>query len=411
MKKYTLHRFTLIICALIFYVSTPISIVVAKENTKTTYDLFELFAHVFETVNNDYIEKPNEEELIHAAINGMLNSLDPYSNYLSEKDFSDMQIDTKGAFGGLGLEVTLHENGLVQVISPIDDTPASKAGIMAGDFITHIDGEEVFGMSLGEAVGKMRGYINTRINLTIYRDYIKEVINFEIIRGVIQITPVKSEIIDNIGYIRISTFSEITNSTLTKAIHSMQKELSGKIIGYILDLRNNPGGLLDEAIKVSDSFLNEGEIVSTRDRDNSNITSYYAKKGDETNRRPIVVIINKGSASASEIVAGALKDNNRATIIGTKSYGKGSVQTVMPLGRGNGAMKLTTSHYYTPSGKSIQTIGIKPHYEIEREEAKELSEKNQIEENLNKSLYNKNDNQIKFAIKLITARSIRKYDY
>ena len=407
MKKNLLNHTAIFIFAFIFSIFINISLGISKENTKSTYDLFELFANVYEKINKEYIEKPNEEELMHAAINGMLNSLDPYSSYLSEKDFSDMRIDTKGAFGGLGLVVTLHESGFVQVISPIDDTPAFKAGIMAGDFITHLDGEDVFGMTLGEAVEKMRGYINTKINITVYRDSSDEIIDFEIIRGVIQITPIKSEIIDNIGYIRISAFSEITTSKLTKAINSMQKELNGEVAGYIIDLRNNPGGLLDEAIKVSDSFLERGEIVSTRDRDNSNVTNYYAKKGDRSDGLPIIVIINNGSASASEIVAGALKDNNRATIIGTKSYGKGSVQTVMPLGRGNGAMKLTTSHYYTPSGKSIQTIGIKPHYEIKKEETKESIETSKTNNNINNSLYNKDDNQIEFAIKLIKARNKR----
>jgi len=407
MKKNLLNHTAIFIFAFIFSIFINISLGISKENTKSTYDLFELFANVYEKINKEYIKKPNEEELMHAAINGMLNSLDPYSSYLSEKDFSDMQIDTKGAFGGLGLVVTLHESGFVQVISPIDDTPAFKADIMAGDFITHLDSEDVFGMTLGEAVEKMRGYINTKINITVYRDSSDEIIDFEIIRGVIQITPIKSEIIDNIGYIRISTFSEITTSKLSTAINSMQKELNGKVAGYIIDLRNNPGGLLDEAIKVSDSFLERGEIVSTRDRDNSNVTNYYAKKGDKSDGLPIIVIINNGSASASEIVAGALKDNNRATIIGTKSYGKGSVQTVMPLGRGNGAMKLTTSHYYTPSGKSIQTIGIKPHYEIEKEESKKSIETSKTNDNINNSLSNKDDNQIEFAIKLIKARNKR----
>ena len=342
--------------------------------TKATYasdhhediDLFKLFLRVFTETEKKYVDDIDKDELMDSALKGMLNSLDPYSTYLSEKDFEEMDIDTKGFYGGLGLEVTLDDNGFVRIVSPIDDTPGSRAGLLSGDYITGIDGEEVYGMSLDDAVDRMRGYANTSIILTIYREGDDAPFDVEITREIIQITPVKFEVLDDgIGYIRISSFNDIADKKIVSAVKEINKESNNNTKGLIIDIRNNPGGLLDQAIKVTDLFLDKGEIVSTKTRDQSRKQRFFAKKGDITNGVEIVIITNGGSASASEIFAGALGDNRRATIIGTKTYGKGSVQSIIPLGSGDGAIRLTTGKYYTPNDISIDKIGIMPTYVIE----------------------------------------------
>ena len=327
------------------------------------YQQLNLFGQVLERVRADYVEKPNDKKLIETAINGMLTSLDPHSSYLTPKHFQDMQVQTRGEFGGLGIEVTM-ENGIVKVVSPIEDTPASKAGVLSGDLITHLDGEGITGLSLGQAVDKMRGPINTPLTLTVVRKGKKEPFDIKVVRDRIRINPVKHRVEGDIGYVRITTFNEQTTSMLKKAIRKMTKEIgSKKIKGYVVDLRNNPGGLLDQAIDVSDAFLEKGAIVSTRGRNVEETQRANARPGDEAHGKKIVVLINGGSASASEIVAGALQDHKRAIIIGTRSFGKGSVQTIVPLGA-NGAIRLTTARYYTPSNRSIQAKGIKPDYRV-----------------------------------------------
>ena len=335
----------------------------AKNFTSETYNQLELFSNAFERIRKDYVENVSDKELIESAINGMLTSLDPHSSFLSADRFESMKVQTKGEFGGLGIEVTM-ESGFVKVISPIDDTPAFAAGIQPNDFITAIDGESVLGLSLSEAVEMMRGPINTDITITIRRDG-AEGFDVTITRAIIKIRSVRHRIERNIGYIRISSFNEQTQKGLEDAIKEIESELTDKIVGYVIDLRNNPGGLLDTAISVTDTFLERGEIVSTRSRDSSDIDRKSAKKKDSTNGLPIVVLINDGSASASEIVAGALQDHNRAIILGTKSFGKGSVQTIVPM-QENNAMRLTTARYYTPSGKSIQGTGIIPDIIVEQ---------------------------------------------
>ena len=300
-----------------------------------------------------------------------------------------MDIDTKGFYGGLGLEVTLDDNGFIRIVSPIDDTPGSRAGLISGDYITGIDGEDVYGMSLDEAVDRMRGYANTSIILTIYRDGDDAPFDVEIVREIIQITPVKFELLeDNIGYIRISSFNDIADKKIVSAVKEINKKSDNIIKGFIIDIRNNPGGLLDQAIKVTDLFLDKGEIVSTKTRDQSRKQRFFAKKGDITNGAEIIIITNGGSASASEIFAGALGDNKRATVIGTKTYGKGSVQSIIPLGSGDGAIRLTTGKYYTPNDTSIDKVGIMPIYIIE----------NQITE------VDSEDLQLIYAKKLINSR-------
>ncbi|MBV8651668.1 MAG: S41 family peptidase [Alphaproteobacteria bacterium] len=334
----------------------------AKSNSDT-YRQLNLFAEVFERVRSDYVEEVSDETLVESAINGMLSSLDPHSSYLNAKNFQDMQVQTRGEFGGLGIEVTM-ENGLVKVVSPIDDTPAAKAGLKPNDYITHLDGEPVAGLTLPEAVEKMRGPVNSEIKLTIRREG-KDPFDVSLTRAVVKIQSVKSHLEgDNIGYIRITSFSEQTDSGLESAVKSLKQQAGNKLIGYVLDLRNNPGGLLDQAIAVSDAFLERGEIVSTRGRRPDDAQRYNAKPGDIANGLPMVVLINGGSASASEIVAGALQDHKRAILLGTKSFGKGSVQTIIPL-PGHGAMRLTTARYYTPSGRSIQAKGIEPDIYVE----------------------------------------------
>jgi len=329
-----------------------------KKNDTETYQLLNLFGDVFERVRAEYVEKPTDRELIEAAITGMLTSLDPHSSYMTAKSFKDMQVNTRGEFGGLGIQVTM-ERGFVKVISPIDDTPAFRAGVEAGDFITHLDGEAVQGLTLSQAVDKMRGKVGTDIKLIIRRKGVAEPFEVTITRAVIKITSVRSRMEKNVGYIRITSFNEQSQKGLEKAVARFDKELGDKLEGLVLDLRNNPGGLLDQAVSVSDAFLDKGEIVSTRSNDPEETQRYNAKLGDLMNEKPIVVLINEGSASASEIVAGALQDHRRAIILGTRSFGKGSVQTIMPL-PGNGAMRLTTARYYTPSGRSIQAKGIDP---------------------------------------------------
>jgi carboxyl-terminal processing protease len=329
----------------------------AAENRSETYRQLKLFGDVFERVRADYVEEATDKELIEAAIQGMLSSLDPHSSFLNADSFRDMRVQTKGEFGGLGIEVTM-ENGLVKVVSPIDDTPAFQAGIEAGDLITHLDSEPVMGLTLNDAVEKMRGLVDTDIRLTIRRKN-RDPFDVTITRDIIKITSVRSRGEGKVGYLRITTFNEQTSPGLEKAIEKRKEEIGDGLIGYVLDLRNNPGGLLDQAIAVSDAFLNQGEIVSTRGRDLDNAQRYNARAGDLIDGLPLVVLINGGSASASEIVAGALQDHRRAIILGTTSFGKGSVQTIIPLS-GNGAMRLTTARYYTPSGRSIQGVGIDP---------------------------------------------------
>ncbi len=329
-----------------------------------TYRQLSLFGDVFERVRAQYVEEVEDKELIENALNGLLSSLDPHSGYLNEERFREMKVETRGEFGGLGIEVTM-ENGLVKVVSPIDDTPAFRAGIQSGDYIVKIDDESVMGMSLSDAVKKMRGKVGTSIDLLIRRIGEDNPIELTIIRDIIRIKSVKSRIEGNVGYIRITTFSQNTGSGVKKAVEEIVEELGDSIIGYVLDLRNNPGGLLSQAIEVADIFIDKGEIVSQRGRYEEDTERSNATPGDLTNGLPIVVLINGGSASASEIVAGALQDHKRAIVMGTQSFGKGSVQTVIPL-PGNGAMRLTTARYYTPSGRSIQAKGITPDIIVEQ---------------------------------------------
>jgi carboxyl-terminal processing protease len=326
-----------------------------------TYRNLNLFGDVFEKIRSDYVEKPDEEKLVEAAINGMLGSLDPHSSYMDAKSFRDMQVQTRGEFGGLGIEVT-QEDGLIKVVTPIDDTPASRAGILSGDIITAIDDENVQGLTLNQAVDKMRGAPDTPVTLKILRGTNKDPMDVKLTRAVIQIKSVREhQEGDDIGYIRITQFNEQTFDGVRAAIQKFENDIpEAKFKGYVLDLRNNPGGLLDQSIAVVNSFLDRGEIVSTRGRNAEETMRYNAHPGDLSKGKPVVVLINGGSASASEIVAGALQDHKRAIILGTRSFGKGSVQTIIPLGQNNGAVRLTTARYYTPSGRSIQAKGIEP---------------------------------------------------
>ncbi|HEY1746266.1 MAG TPA: S41 family peptidase [Xanthobacteraceae bacterium] len=337
----------------------------AKAASSDTYRQLNLFGDVFERVRADYVEKPDDAKLVESAINGMLAGLDPHSSYMDPKSFRDMQVQTRGEFGGLGIEVTM-EDGLVKVVAPIDDTPAAKAGVMANDIITKLDDEQVQGLTLNQAVEKMRGPVNTKIKLTIMRKGQDKPIEVSITRDVIRVKSVRSHSEgEDIGYIRVTQFNEQTTDGLKKAISDLTNQLGAeKLKGFVLDLRNNPGGLLDQAISVSDAFLDKGEIVSTRGRNAEETQRFNARPGDLTKGKPLIVLINGGSASASEIVAGALQDHKRATLVGTRSFGKGSVQTIIPLGAGNGALRLTTARYYTPSGRSIQAKGITPDIEV-----------------------------------------------
>src|SRR4249920_1616290 len=337
----------------------------AKAASADTYHQLNLFGEVFERVRADYVEKPDDGKLVESAINGMLAGLDPHSSYMDPKSFRDMQVQTRGEFGGLGMEVTM-EDGLVKVVAPIDDTPAAKAGVMANDIITHIDDEAVQGLALNQAVEKMRGPVNIKIKLKILRKGVDKPLDVAITRETIRVRSVRGRTDgDDVGYVRITQFNEQTADGLRKAINDITGQLgANKVKGYVVDLRNNPGGLLDQAIMVSDAFLDRGEIVSTRSRNAEETQRFNAKLGDLAKGKPVVVLINGGSASASEIVAGALQDHKRATVLGTRSFGKGSVQTIIPLGNNNGALRLTTARYYTPSGKSIQAKGIVPDIEI-----------------------------------------------
>ena len=381
----------------LFFTLTPI-LTIAEED-KDVYKYLNLFGEAFEKIKNNYVEPVNSKDLIESAIEGMLSSLDPHSSYLNDKELKELRVQTKGEFGGLGIEVTL-ENGFVKVIAPIDDTPAFKAGIKSGDLITHLDDEPVLGMTLSEAVAIMRGKVGSKIKLSVRRNE-NERVDINIVRAIIQLQSVKSRIENNIGYIRVSSFNQKVDKQIIDSINSFKKKNS--LIGYVLDLRNNPGGLLDQAVNVTDIFLERGEIVSTKGRNGKRGSRYNAVKKDLTNGLPLVVLINQGSASASEIVAGALQDHKRAIIMGTKSFGKGSVQTIIPSGE-DVAIKLTTAKYYTPSGRSIQQTGIDPDILVEQAELKKLDsqrrkesdlrgaiDNEQIEENESKKSNNKND--------------------
>ena len=364
MLKIKLNKNHSFFIALLFFSILFVSLdnVSAQNNRQETYKQLNLFGDVFQRVQEQYVEEITDKELIESAISGMLQSLDPHSSYLSPESYKDMQVKTKGTFGGLGIEITM-EGGFVKVVSPIDDTPAANAGMQPGDLIIGINGESIKGLTINEAVSRLRGPVKSKITITVVRGE-KDPFDVEIIRDVIKIRSVKHEIINNIGYVRLTTFSDTTTSGMEKSINEIKKELRDKFQGLILDLRNNPGGLLNQSISVTDAFLNQGEIVSTQGRKPDDTSRVFAKKGDIINGKPLIVLINSGSASASEIVAGALKDHARAIIVGTRSFGKGSVQSIIPL-PGNGAMRLTTARYYTPSGVSIQAKGIEPDIKVE----------------------------------------------
>ena len=381
MKKLPIYTFFII---LLFSYSLNAS----NENL---YKKLNTFGDVFETIRSNYVSDVDEEDVIEAAINGMLQSLDPHSSYMDLENYRDMQEQTDGKFGGLGIEVT-SESGYVKIISPIDGTPGAKAGVEPGDYITHIDDENIFGLSLTESVDKLRGLVGTTVKLKIVREGEDEPLEISITRAIITVEAVKFRREGNVGYIKLISFSEQADRGIKKAINNLQAEIgTDKLIGYILDLRNNPGGLLGQSISVTNNFLNSGEIVSTKGRDRSNIGSYKATKGDLTKNKPIIVLINRGSASASEIVAGALQDHKRAIIIGEQSYGKGSVQTIFPL-NDRSAIRLTTALYYTPSGDSIHKIGITPDIEVLK----------------SKDPDNKIDNQLEYALNLLTKDQIVK---
>jgi carboxyl-terminal processing protease len=362
--------------ALTLFVTQPRAVLMgssARAATSDTYRQLNLFGDVFERVRSDYVEKPDDSKLVESAISGMLSGLDPHSSYMDAKSFRDMQVQTRGEFGGLGIEVTM-EDGLIKVVSPIDDTPASKAGIMANDIITNLDEEAVQGLTLNQAVEKMRGPVNTKIKLKIVRKGQDNPIDVTLVRDNIRVRSVRARLEgDDIGYIRITTFNEQTTEGLKREIASLSNQIGAdKLKGFIIDLRNNPGGLLEEAVTVSDTFLERGEIVSTRGRNAEETQRRSAHPGDLTKGKQLIVLVNGGSASASEIVAGALQDHKRATLVGTRSFGKGSVQTIIPLGSGNGALRLTTARYFTPSGKSIQAKGIVPDIEVLQDVPDEL---------------------------------------
>jgi carboxyl-terminal processing protease len=340
----------------------PVSGVVAEAGSSDTFRQLKLFGDVFERVRSEYVEEVSDQKLIESAINGMLSSLDPHSGYLDTEHYRDMQVQTRGEFGGLGIEVTM-ENGLVKVVSPIDDTPAYKAGIESGDLITHIDGEPVMGLSLSEAVEKMRGPVDSKIQLRLVRKGKDEPFEVSLARAVIRISPVRARQEGDIAYIRLTTFNEQTSAEMRDKLEELRGKIGDKFLGLVLDLRNNPGGLLDQAVAVADAYIDKGEVVSTRGRRPETIQRFNARPGDILDGKPMVVLINGGSASASEIVAGALQDHRRAIVMGTQSFGKGSVQTIMPIS-GGGAIRLTTARYYTPSGTSIQAKGITPDIEV-----------------------------------------------
>ncbi len=354
------------------------------------YQQLNLFGDVLERIRRDYVEPVEEKQLIENAINGMLSALDPHSSYMNPKSYKDMQVQTKGEFGGLGIEVTM-DNGVIKVVSPIDDTPASKAGILPGDLIFALDGEPVQGLTLQEAVEKMRGKVGTPIKVSIRRGT-KDPFDVSLTRETIKVKPVKFRLEGgDIGYIRVTSFTEQTTPGVLDAVEKLKKEAGNKLKGYIIDLRNNPGGLLDQAIAMSDAFLDKGEIVSVKARKNDDVQRWNAKPGDVANGLPIVVLMNGGSASASEIVAGALQDHRRAIVLGTRSFGKGSVQTIMQV-TGGGAIRLTTALYFTPSGRSIQKEGIKPDIEVEPAKIENIQQRSSFrEENLRRSITNPNE--------------------
>ena len=360
----------------------------AKNNL---YEKIDLFGEVLENIRKDYVDDVDQSEMMDSAINGVLQSLDPYSAYMSPELFKEMQTDTRGEFGGLGIEIGM-EAGVVKVISPIDDTPAEKAGIKAGDYIVKINKEQVQGKSLMEAVKLMRGPVGTTIDLTVRRKNVKKPLEFKVTRKIIEVRSVSSEIISkkkNIGYVRLKSFNENSDSQFLKSIKKFEK--NSKIQGYIIDLRNNPGGLLTKAINITDFFLDDGEIVSTKGRKISETRKFFARKGDETNGKPLVIMINNGSASASEIFAGALKDHKRAIILGSRTYGKGSVQSIIPLKNGGG-MRLTISKYYLPSGQSISEVGVTPDIIVE-------------EKGEDFKINSETDNQLKYAVSLLSSKS------
>ena len=403
----------------IFFLVSPY-VVYSADNEISEYDYLKFLGESIEKIKTDYVEHVENKEIVESAINGILSSLDPHSSFLNAKNLEDMKIQTKGMFGGLGIEVTM-ENGFVKVISPIDDTPAYKAGIKAGDYITHLNKKSVIGLTLDEAVGKMRGPVGSKLKVTIGRANV-EPFDITIKRDVIKITSVRSRIEKDVGYVRITTFSEQTNKSTKEAIKKLKKNKNLK--GFVLDLRNNPGGLLEQAVYVSDLFLEKGEIVSTRGRDSENPETYKAKPGDVINGLPLVVLINGGSASASEIVAGALQDHKRAIILGTQSFGKGSVQTIIPVNP-FGALRMTTARYFTPSGKSIQKKGISPDIVVNEAKLEKVKKRNGNREsdlrgaldNPNQEMENKdtkneeesiNDFQLSRALDLVRGISLYK---
>ena len=380
-KNYVKYILTITIIILL-----NISNKVYSQNTDKLYEKIDLFSEVLEKIQNEYVEEINQADAMDSAINGVLQSLDPYSAYMNPKIFEEMQTETSGEFGGLGIEITM-ESGVVKVISPIDGTPASKAGIKAGDYIVRINGEQVQGKTLMEAVNLMRGPEGTSIEITVRRKSLRKAKIFKITREIIEIESVTSEIVDNkVGYLRLRAFNENSSNQLKKEISKIEK--NKKLVGYILDLRNNPGGLLSQAVTISDFFLDDGEIVSTKGRKIRENRKFFAKKGDKINGKPLIVLINNGSASASEIVAGALQDQKRAILLGETTFGKGSVQSIIPL-QNRGAIRLTISKYYLPSGKSISEVGVVPDIKIE-------------EENEEFSINTNTDNQLSYAIKLLT---------
>ncbi|MBX2833457.1 MAG: S41 family peptidase [Micavibrio sp.] len=358
-----------------------------------TYRQLDLFGDVFERVREQYVEEKTDKELVENALNGMLNGLDPHSSYLNEDSFEDMRTNTRGEFGGLGIEVTM-ENGLVKVVSPIDETPAARAGIMAGDYIVQINDEPVMGMTLEDAVDQMRGKVGTTIDLIVTREGAEAPIEITLERAIIKIRSVRHRVEGNAGYIRVTTFNQHAAGGVKTAMEEIKEELGNKLAGYVLDLRNNPGGLLDQGIEVADIFLDKGEIVSTRGRHESDTQRANASSGDLANDLPVVVLINGGSASAAEIVAGALQDHKRAILLGTQSFGKGSVQTVIPL-PGYGAMRLTTARYYTPSGRSIQAKGIEPDIIVEPAKIETIHGERFGEANLRGALKNNDEKDSK----------------
>ncbi len=381
MRRTEYALWALLVLAVLAAGSTMVSLAKSQSATAANSEIYkqlDLFGEVLERVRADYVEAPEDAKLIESAINGMLTALDPHSAYLNPKHFRDMQVQTRGEFGGLGIEVTM-EDGVVKVVSPIEDTPAARAGLMSGDLITHLDKEQIFGLTLQEAVEKMRGPVNSPITLTIVRKGVEDPFEVKVVRDMIHINPVRYNAEgEDVGYIRVTTFNEQTTENLQKAVDDLKKQLGTKLKGYVIDLRNNPGGLLDQAISVSDAFLDQGAIVLTRGRNLEETQRSNARQGDITDGAKLVVLINGGSASASEIVAGALQDHQRATVIGTRSFGKGSVQTIIPLGS-NGALRLTTARYYTPSGRSIQAKGIDPEIVVEEELPEELKKKQEVQ--------------------------------